>query len=545
MSPMRRSSFRLLLLIVGLAVSVLASGLVYRAGMEHLEGDPRTFWESLSWAAETITTTGYGEDGRWENPLMVVYVTLVQFFGVFLIFLVFPIYLIPFLEERFQVRLPREDRKIEDHVLVFGFGPPVETLIDELGRSGVPTLVIEGSEEQARRLVDDGYRIVHRHLEDGALEAASLESARALIANGRDDENANLIVSARQLGFEGDILALVEEPYHRRPLKLAGATAVYTPRHILGAALAARASRRISPRLEGFEQLSSVLQVQEVRLQPHSALVGKTLEQASIGAETGATVIGQWYEGALETPATPKMELLARGILVVVGSEESIDRLADLASGTHPLPSEGAYLVAGYGEVGRKVVQLLRDADEEVLVIDREPHDGVDLVGDVLDAEVLEQANLDAAQAIILALDSDSATLFATVLLKQAAPELPIIARVNRSANVSRIHRVGAEFALSISQVSGQMLARRLLGEQAVEVNARLKVLKASGEPLEGRHPSELKLRRRTGCSVVAVEREGEVVVRFDDDFRFTRDDTVYVAGSLEDIPRYRETFGG
>ena len=101
-------------------------------------------------------------------------------------------------------------------------------------------------------------------------------------------------------------------------------------------------------------------------------------------------------------------------------------------------------------------------------------------MGDVLDARMLETAGAQDAQAMILALDADSATLFATVILKDLAPEVPVIARVNQAENVERIHRAGADFALSISQVSGQMLAKKLLGQEAVAVDPQLKILKAA-----------------------------------------------------------------
>ena len=45
---------------------------------------------------------------------------VVQFAGVFLVFLVFPIYLIPFLEERFEARLPREIEAKSGHVVTSG-----------------------------------------------------------------------------------------------------------------------------------------------------------------------------------------------------------------------------------------------------------------------------------------------------------------------------------------------------------------------------------------------------------------------------------------
>src|SRR6185295_10131909 len=97
-----------------------------------------------------------------------------------------------------------------------------------------------------------------------------------------------------------------------------------------------------------------------------------------------------------------------------------------------------------------------------VQLIDRQPGPEVDLVGDMLDARLLESAGVKQAQGVILALDTDAATLFATVILKDLAPEVPVIARVNQAENVERIHRAGADFALSISQVSGAMLAKKL-----------------------------------------------------------------------------------
>jgi Trk K+ transport system NAD-binding subunit len=535
----------LAILILGLLLTILVSAMLYMWGMAALEGRPRTFWQSLEWSAETLSTTGYGADARWRHPAMVLLVVIVQFLGVFLVFLIFPIYLIPFLEERFETRLPKAvTREMEGHVVVYRYGPGVETLLEELAGAGVPSLVLEEDETSARRLFERGVRVLHRSLGDGALESARLGSARAIVANGADDENAALILAARQLGYTGTILALVEEPFHRRPMMLAGATAVFTPRHILGAALAARASARIDPRLGGIQQLGRNLEVAEIRVHPRSPLAGRTLDEAAVGARTGATVIGQWVGGELAVSDGSGLRLAADGILVVVGSHASIDRLHDLAGGAVALRREGPFVVGGGGEVGRKVAELLRVVGEEVRLIDRHPGPEVDLVGDVLDGRVLEKAGVKQAQAVILALDTDAATLFATVILKDLAPEVPVIARVNQAEDVERIHRAGADFALSISQVSGQMLAKKLLGQEAVSVDPQLKVLKTVADGLADRHPADLAIRERTGCSVVAVERGEDVIVEFGPAFRFQPEDAVYVCGSAEAVRRFQEVFG-
>ncbi|HEV2852711.1 MAG TPA: NAD-binding protein [Thermoanaerobaculia bacterium] len=542
---MRRSRRRLIVLILGLLLTVLASAFLYMWGMALLEGKPRSFWQSLEWAAETLSTTGYGADAKWSHPAMVVLVVLVQFLGVFLVFLIFPIYLIPFLEERFETRLPQEaDRELSNHAVIYRYGPGVETLLQELAAAGMPTLVLEEDEPQARRLFESGVKVVHRGLGNGALASARLAGARAIIANGTDDENAALILAARQLGFHGPILALVEEPFHRRPMMLAGATAVFTPRHILGAALAARASVRINPEVGGVQQLGRNLKVAEIRVHPESPLAGHTLDETAIGARTGATVIGQWIGGELVVPDGKGLRLAPDGILVVVGSQDSVDRLNDLAGGTVALRREGPFVVGGGGEVGRKVAELLKVVGEEVKLIDRREGPEVDLVGDVLDVKMLESAGVKSAQAVILALDTDSSTLFATVILKDLAPEVPVIARVNQAENVERIHRAGADFALSISQVSGQMLAKKLLGQESVAVDPQLKVLKIAPDGLAGRNPAELAIRERTGCSVVAVERGDDVIVDFGADFRFRPEDAVYICGSSNALRRFREVFG-
>jgi Trk K+ transport system NAD-binding subunit len=474
---------------------------------------------------------------------MVVFVVLLQFLGVFLVFLIFPIYLIPFLEERFEARLPKFAPEVADHVVIYRYGAAVATLIDEIERSGVVAVIVEEDRLEARRLVEKGRTVFHGRLDDGSLEKARLNRARALVANGTDDENAGIILAARQLGFSGDIVALVEEPNHRKPMMLAGATAVYTPRHILGAALAARASERISPRVDGAQLLGRSLVVSEVRIGGDSTLVGQTLGESELGRRTGVSVIGQWVQGHLVAPLASDARLEADGILIVVGSAESVGRFAEVCAATTTLRRSGPFVLAGYGEVGRKVAQLLRGAGERVQVMDRHEGEGVDLVGDILDHKVLEGCALHDAQAVILAVDSDSATLFATVILKEFAPEIPVIARVNQAQNVERIHRAGADFALSISQVAGQILAAKLLGQEAISVDPRLKVMKVSSEMLADAHPSELRIRERTGVSVVAVERGEDLILDFGADFRFRSADVVYICGSDEATRRFTSEF--
>jgi Trk K+ transport system NAD-binding subunit len=503
----QRSSRRLILLVAGLVAFVVFSALLYQVGMARLEGKPRTFWQAVEWSSETLSTTGYGADARWSHPLMVVFVSVVQFAGVFLVFLIIPIYLIPFLEERFEEKVPREaDWKLDNHVIVYGFGPTVETLLQRLAEEHVPTLVVESNEETARGVMERRQAVVFTRADEDALDAVRLHAARAIVANEKDQENAAMILRARQAGFTRDIYAFVENPAHRKPMELAGATAVYTPRHIVAAALAAHASDALSPRLPGLEGIEG-LQRREVRVPAGSPLLGKVVREAALPA----AVVGVWRRSRLVSRCAD--EVLEPGaMLELVGTAEALDRSAQLL-GARLLHCDGPFLVAGFGEVGRKVHELLCDVGEEVRVVERKAGPNIDVVGDVLDTSVLERAGLGTARALVLALDSDDSTLFATVIARDLAADVPIIARVNHARNLDNIHRAGADYALSIADVSGQMLTSKLLGRRARVREEHRRVVCVDGASVAGR-------------TVLAVQRGSELLHGVD---RFDATDAVWV----------------
>lgn len=344
-----RSSKRLVLLVAGLAAFLLAAALVYQYGMAQLEGKPRTFWQALGWASETLSTTGYGADARWTHPAMVLLVVFVQFVGVFLVFLIIPIYLIPFLAERFEERIPRAaSEKLSEHVVVYRFGPTVETLLQRLQNENIPTLVVETDESRARGVLERRQPVVFVRSDDDALDVCRLSHARALVTNGEDQENAAIVLRARQMGFPGDVFAFVENPSHRKPMELAGATAVYTPRHIVAAALAAHASDRLSPRLPGLEQIDG-FERRELRVAPSSQLAGLTLGEAKIPA----ALVGIWSRSRLTTRCDERTVLEPNAVLELVGTPEMLEETA-ARFGSKLLHHSGPFLVAGFGESAAK-----------------------------------------------------------------------------------------------------------------------------------------------------------------------------------------------
>ena len=531
---MPRSTRRLVVLLLGLVAFLIAAALLYQLGMGRLEQRPRTFWEALEWAAETLTTTGYGADNRWGHPVMVLFVIGVQMAGLLFVIAMFPIFVIPFLEERFEEKLPRDAGRLRDHVIVYRWGPTVESFVQRLTDNGVAALVVETDEAAARAVLETHQHVVFSRTEEDALDVVNLSDARAIVANGHDEENAAIVLRARQMGFRRDIFAFVAEPTHLKPIELAGATAAYTPRHIVAAALAAHASDRLSPRLPGLESISGVIR-REVRVPASSPFAGKTLQDAQIWRTTGANVVGQWTHSRLESRCRGDLRIEPGGLLEIAGDADSIARAAELLEGVI-LRSSGFFLIAGFGEVGRKVAELLTDAGEEVRVVERQPMPGVDVAGNVLDSSVLERAGIHACRGIVLALDSDDATLFASVIVRDVAADVAVIARVNHARNLDNMHRGGADYALSISDISGAMLFARLLGGHARIREEHREVLRFDGRPYAGKAVAQLAFRRDLGVSLIAVERGGRTIARITPSTTIEPDDVLYICGRREAV---------
>jgi Trk K+ transport system NAD-binding subunit len=224
----------------------------------------------------------------------------------------------------------------------------------------------------------------------------------------------------------------------------------------------------------------------------------------------------------------------------VAGAPERLERLERLAM---PIRRRGPCIVAGCGAVGSKVAQLLRDAGETCTVIDIRPCPDVDILGNVLESSTLQRAGVREASAMILALSDDSETIFAAAAVRDHAPDVPLIVRVNRARNTERIYRTGVDFAISEGEVAGQILAFHLLGEQFVSVENGIRISRLSAGALAGLHLWQDAVRAHSGASIIAVVRDDEVLMDFDGDFQIHASDALLVCGTVRDLERFQHAF--
>jgi Trk K+ transport system NAD-binding subunit len=527
------------------AVVMLAYAFVYQFGMRTLEGVDVGYIESLHVVVETFTTTGYGEDaGRWSTNGMYLLMMLMQFTGVGLIFTTLPLFLVPLVEESLRTAPPTET-SLTDHVVICEFTPRGDTLVGELESMDTDYVVVEPDREQARELHADGYSVVHGDPESvHDLRAANTGEAIALVADADDETNASIILSAKQVDADIRVISLIEDAtladYHR----YAGADRVVSPRRLLGDSLASKAATSISTDLGDAVEIAEDFEVVELLVQRGAAVEGKTIANSGIGEDAGVNIIGAWFRGEFVSPPPPDEIIDEHTILLVTGREEQVERLKELTLSEARRYRRGRVVVVGNGEVGSTAADALAAADVPTVVVDKEDGPSVDVVGDITDRQTVHDAGVDDARSVILALDNDTTAVFATLVITQVAPGIEVIARANEAESIKKLYRAGAEYVLALATVSGRLLASNLLDEEVIAPEAQLEIVRTTAPALTGRSLAEADVRARTNCTVIAAERDGELITDVGPDFVVRTDDSLIVAGPDRDVNRFNELVG-
>ena len=59
-----------------------------------------------------------------------------------------------------------------------------------------------------------------------------------------------------------------------------------------------------------------------------------------------------------------------------------------------------------------------------------------------------------------------------------------------------------------------------------------------------GRHPLDSDIREQTQCTIVAIERDGEVIMDIPSSLIVVEGDELYICGTIDNLNRFYEAFG-
>jgi Trk K+ transport system NAD-binding subunit len=532
--------------LVGLAGLMFAFTVAYNWGMRTFEGVDQPLYISFQHIVETFTATGYGSQAPWSTPEMNLFVVVMDIVGVLSVFLALPVLLFPLFEEALSTTVPAAlEDDAEDHVVVCTLTVRGETLAAELDSRGVPCVVVEPDREAATAAYEDGLRVVHADPQSvEGLEAARVSEARAVVADATDDVNTSIVLTAQEVAEDVRTISVVNDPDRARYHELAGADDVLSPRSLLGEGLATKVTTGVSTDLGDAIEVGEDFEIAEFPIHRGSNLVGTTIAESGIREETGANVIGAWFQGSFESPPDPEEPLDGGTVLLATGREDQLERLREMTLAERRSPGRGETLVAGYGEVGKSAAEALASAGVPHTALDRTEMSGVDIVGDATEPEDLRRAGIAQARTVLLALPEDTATEVAALVARDANPDVEVVARAEAAENVGKTYRAGADYVLSLATVSGRILASTILEETVMSPDTQVEVVRREAPGLVGQTLGEADVRTKTGCTVVGVERDEVVRTDIGPDFRVQGGDELVVAGTDEGVNRFSQLLG-
>lgn len=521
--------------IGAITLLIVLSSVLYHYVILVFEGRSQRYGHSLQVVIETYTGTGYGSDSPWESPVANAFVSAMDLTTFLVLFIVVPYVFRPILESALSPTAPTSIEKT-DHIVVCGIEQQSERLIEELEARDENYVVIVDSEETALDLVEtDVPAIFGDPTSVETHRRACVDTARSVVVDTADRESVSVLLAIRERNESVRTVVLVDNLAYERHLDYAGADRVLTPRHLLGRRIAERITTEISPGRSDSITLGEEISILELTVFEDSPIYGESLGSIETDTDRDVTVVGMWKDGRFVGAPDPETAIDEHTVLLLAGRESEVRKLeSDTYRGRNVDPT---VIIAGYGIVGKTVREGIRGSMADCTVVDREAGEGIAVVGDVTEEKTLREAGIDDATVLVMTISDDDEAILSVLLADNLATDLDIIARMNHDENETKARRAGADYVLTLPEISGRVLAQEVLQEEILSYNRQLKTVRIDADPFAGRTLGETELfDPDTDCVVVAIERNGELTTDVTADFEIHETDRILVIGRDEAI---------
>ncbi len=231
-------------------------------------------------------------------------------------------------------RMNKQVEKLENHVIVCGYGRVGTQAASDLAKHGQSYLIVEQKKE-----ILEKFRSSQEHLfidgnatSDETLMAAQIMDAKALITTlPSDADNLFVVLSAKSLNPRLNVISRASKASSIKKLKTAGANNVIMPDSLGGAHMASLVTN--PDVLEFLDQISiqgqSNCNLEEIRFNNiPEQFKNKSLGQLKNSFETGCTVIGyKSSEGEYIVNPSDDIKLVKNSKIFVLGEANQIKEL--------------------------------------------------------------------------------------------------------------------------------------------------------------------------------------------------------------------------
>ncbi len=323
-----------------IAISILAILAFGTAGFVLIEHYP--LFDAFYMTLITITTVGYGEVHALSHAGRV-FNSFLMFFGVTVMFLavgavtqtVIELELNQYFGKR---RIKGMIDKLQDHVIVCGYGRVGRGAAEELARANVPFVVIDRDEDRVERVMKAGMLgVLGDATHDDILREVGIGRAKGLIATlASDADNLFLILSAKALNARLHLSARVDEETSEEKMRRAGATFVLAPYKSTGHRMA---QALIKPHVQQFIDFTANAAgpdvcIEQLSISSRSSFVDHTLGRMNVQRELGLIVLAlRKADGSMTFNPTSEQTICAGDHLIVMGEAQGLRKLEQMLTG--------------------------------------------------------------------------------------------------------------------------------------------------------------------------------------------------------------------
>lgn len=506
-SPARRRNLRVVVRLVAvLVVLVVVFSTVFHVLMAR-EGRDFSWATGVYWTLTTMSTLGFG-DITFESDAGRIFSLVVLASGALFILVLLPFAFIqfvftPWMEQREAARAPRRlPEGTSGHIVLTNLSEIEESLIRRAKRAKVPYVVIVPDLTRALALHDRGYAVMVGQLDDPrTYQAARVEQAALVASTQPDTTNSNITFTVREFDATVPIVVTASAEPSVDVLTLAGADRVLRLGYMLGDAMARRVLGVTRAHVVGA--LDNLLVAEASAAM--TPFAGRRLGDLDVRERCGVNLVGVWERGEFRV-ARADLRIEPGSVVIMTGDAEQL-ACFDRTYGT-PRVEEARVVIVGGGRVGRAAGHVLAQNGIEHTIIERLPERVRDgsryVIGDAAELEVLEQAGLRKASAVLVTTSDDDVNVYLTLYVRKLQPDVQLIARANHDRNVSTLHRAGADAVLSYATLGATEIWNELGPDDSLVVAEGLDVFRVPvPDWLVGRTLAETGLRSRLGCNVI------------------------------------------
>jgi voltage-gated potassium channel len=217
-------------------------------------------------------------------------------------------------------------------------------------------------------------------------------------------------------------------------------------------------------------------------------------------------------------------------------------------------------IIVGFGRNGEQAAIELAENGVDFVVVDkrdnvigrvRENPDLLYIRGDATHEEVLEQARIHDARAIIVTTPQDADNVFVVLTARSMNPGLTVISRASEMESLMKLKRAGATNVIMPERIGGQRMAKLVHQPDVVEFLEYILLQKTQDVILEelscrkmaqqwvGKSIADMKIRENSGANIIGIKTGGaRYVFNPDPEMILSRNDQLFVLGNRKQIDR-------